>query len=618
MKDKHTQRNQAQVPRSEGTPGARLFARVDAPARRALAAALCLPGEQLLLFSAEKERGWSSGLIWLLLFGLNCAAFSSLHSHRPDRRVSRMGTLLGCVFALAVFLGWQLSRYDCLLLFYPDRLKTYQAVWLCFQLLGLAWLFSAILSLGLQLLLQSEERFRSKVEDGGTGRRRWLRWLLLLLLCWLPYYLVYFPGLLTPDSQSEILQQLGVLSLSNHHPVIHQWMLRPWILLGERLGSLGLGVGLFCALQMLLMAACFAGGLRFAERAGAGALLRKALFCFFAFYPVHGFYSITVWKDISFAGVTLLLSLLLIRLARETPGHRPDFGIGAAFVLLGFLFCTLRNNGYYAYLLAAPFFLLVNRRRFRRLLPLLLLPPLLVIGYQHLLFDGLQVEKGRSAEALSIPLQQMVRTLRDHGEELDEEQLQTLQELFPSTEYVVEHYQSQTSDAIKSPAAFRSERFDREPLRYLRCWAELGRRYPLTYAESFLLGNYGYWYPDVVHWIIPTSREAAEGINDLAPPAGSLRERLQDEGFFLFSLVSNQWPSQALFHIGLTSWLLAAAAALLALKRQWGVLSASFPLWGIWATTLASPVFCEYRYLYSLVVTVPLFLVLALCLEARE
>lgn len=43
----------------------------------------------------------------------------------------------------------------------------------------------------------------------------------ICLLCWLPYFLYHYPGIMTPDSVVQFEQVLGLREYSNHHPVAH-------------------------------------------------------------------------------------------------------------------------------------------------------------------------------------------------------------------------------------------------------------------------------------------------------------------------------------------------------------------------------------------------------------
>ena len=44
---------------------------------------------------------------------------------------------------------------------------------------------------------------------------------LLLIACWLPWFLYNFPGVMTPDSLSQYSQAMGLTGYSNHHPFVH-------------------------------------------------------------------------------------------------------------------------------------------------------------------------------------------------------------------------------------------------------------------------------------------------------------------------------------------------------------------------------------------------------------
>ncbi len=38
--------------------------------------------------------------------------------------------------------------------------------------------------------------------------------------------------------------------------------------------------------------------------------------------------------------------------------------------------------------------------------------------------------------------------------------------------------------------------------RFVRIWSEIGKRHPGIYLDSFLMGNWGYWYMgDSQYWI---------------------------------------------------------------------------------------------------------------------
>ena len=191
--------------------------------------------------------------------------------------------------------------------------------------------------------------------------------------------------------------------------------------------------------------------------------------------------------------------------------------------------------------------------------------------------------------------------------------MRVLHEVVPRMERLGEAYGPLSSDNIKSGGVFDSAAFARSPGRYLKAWAGLGLRYPTIYMDAFLLEGFGYWYPDVEYWNIqPLAYDLDFGVHRntaLAP--------LQEKLIFIHNTLAEERPSAILYSPALPFWVLIVSAAILCLKKQSRQASPLFLLAALWVTTLDSPVFCEYRYVYSLVVCAPFFLALSLCLPAR-
>ena len=65
--------------------------------------------------------------------------------------------------------------------------------------------------------------FSLKAKSAGTwsAKKIFISSMILCLLCWLHYFLAYYPGILSSDSIDQLQQVIGVLQYSNHHPWIH-------------------------------------------------------------------------------------------------------------------------------------------------------------------------------------------------------------------------------------------------------------------------------------------------------------------------------------------------------------------------------------------------------------
>ncbi len=87
------------------------------------------------------------------------------------------------------------------------------------------------------------------------AKRVFLASFLLCLIFWLPGYLYEYPGIITPDSINQIEQTLGLVPLSNHHPISHTLLiglcLRPVYAVT---GNINTAIGFYTLVQMILMA----------------------------------------------------------------------------------------------------------------------------------------------------------------------------------------------------------------------------------------------------------------------------------------------------------------------------------------------------------------------------
>ena len=168
---------------------------------------------------------------------------------------------------------------------------------------------------------------------------------------------------------------------------------------------------------------------------------------------------------------------------------------------------------------------------------------------------------------------------------------------FIQTNRIAELYDPTISDPIK--ANFSNEAFMGNKLEFLSMWMKFLIKYPLDYIESFLCGNYGYWYPDAQNWAVTRSSDLGfKPILDtkIVPYIDSLIDRRD------IPIITN------LFSIGTNVWIMLIAFALCIYKKEYKLLIIFIPVITIVLTSMASPVFCEFRYVYGLFTTIPLLL----------
>ena len=88
---------------------------------------------------------------------------------------------------------------------------------------------------------------------GFLFKKIFLFFTVFLVLCWLPYLLALYPGVVLPDSLSSVAQSMGDVPISNHHPVLFTLLVKLFVH-DLPTDTINHGVFLFSIFQTLITA----------------------------------------------------------------------------------------------------------------------------------------------------------------------------------------------------------------------------------------------------------------------------------------------------------------------------------------------------------------------------
>ena len=230
----------------------------------------------------------------------------------------------------------------------------------------------------------------------------------VLLLCWLPVLLAYWPGMLNYDVIGEYAQHTSG-RYSSIHPLLHSVIMNGVIAAGTAISSPTLGLLLMSLLQMTLFAASLAHACVFAQDRGAPRTALALMTALFALHPVFSVMSVSMTKDTLFAAAILSLSLETYALIEQPDAYLANKLRCALYILLTVCAALMRNNGVFALALMFPTALL-SLRGFRRpaaaLLGLSVLAAVMTLGGLRLALSPASMP---SFQLYSLPAQQLVR-----------------------------------------------------------------------------------------------------------------------------------------------------------------------------------------------------------------
>ena len=500
-------------------------------------------------------------------------------------------------------------------------------------------LLGCLLCLGLMKLEErhvEKERLHRLPKPGVLFVLSWL----CTMLCWLPGYLAYYPGICSYDFTIQ-LGQITSHQYNEHHPLFHTLLMELFIRLGEMLGDATLGMAMYTFVQMGLLAAVLAGGIAMLRRKqirDGWLILLQVIACVL---PFHWYMSITATKDTIFTVFVVLQLLLLCRLIEEKE-NRLHFGLwDIGYVISSILMILFRNNGRYAMLVLAAFLflaLLFGKKARKLWLKLLGETAVGILAGSLLLsavFAWTGAQQGDRREMLSMPIQQLARCMIYHGgagvlDEDDNTMSETDKALI--NEFILDEaykdYRADIADPVKKHTytyvfVYRMKEF-------LNTYLGLFVQYPGDYINAVLAVNAGFLTPfDETHaYINVNGRDCGLGyiqtrwLDDEISPSGIERaskwEWLRDKlEYFADSNMHLDIPVlKYLLVPGTYLWLYLVLAAWIVLHKKYRLLLPLTLILGYYITLFLGPT-VQLRYIYPVMTALP-YLAIWLLHDMRE
>ena len=428
---------------------------------------------------------------------------------------------------------------------------------------------------------------------------------LIILLCWIPYFLNYFPGFVNSDTVGEYGMAAGVVKLADHHPIVHAMFIGMFYNFGVFLFKTGTaGVALATLVQMIIMAFIFSYFICFLYKHKLNKKIIIGSLLFFAILPVNAFFAINTWKDTLFSGVFFLLNLFVFEmLEKNRTISLKDYII---FTILSLLMLFFRNNGIYIYLISSPFLLILfkyNRKIMSFLISSVIIIYFLVKGP---LFSYMHIYNTSSAESLSIPMQQIGYIVSKNLDLTDEER-EAINDIIDIS-ILKKVYDPTVSDPIKFHENFNIGPYNKNKIKYLNLWLSLLLKHPLSATEAYLNITLGFWYPSMFTSVVPMEIISTNSLDiksySICPPI--LKEYVSN-----IEPVSRKIPIFNLqWNCAISFWILAIFIVYSYLLNGEKSLILYVPILGIWLTmVIASPVSTSFRYIYGMFISIPYIIV---------
>ncbi len=340
-----------------------------------------------------------------------------------------------------------------------------------------------VIGFGLGYLRSQPNRTSSERRAGRPWNRRLFRVAAIaVFFAWLPWIVAHYPGTMRDDTFAQALQWYGIVPYYTQHPVTDTVIFGAFWSLGDLLGSRAAGLFCYIVVQALATALTFAAVATYLDRIGAPRALVVGTVAFYALARVVYQPIDTMSKD-ALNGIPFTLFCLLLYEAIRTDLaalRRRRFCI--AFVAALVLTAVTKRTMLYVALLAIAIIAAVRLARHRRVALLLACAAtscVLALGiWTPAVNRAANASANPTYEMYSIPVQQMVRTLKEYPHALDTQDRKRL-DTFIDIDRARRAYNPWRSDEATG-CIVDGSRFPA----CLNIWLALGVEHPASYAAA--------------------------------------------------------------------------------------------------------------------------------------
>lgn len=320
----------------------------------------------------------------------------------------------------------------------------------------------------------------------------------VLLVCYLPWLVSTYPGLLDEDTFLQFTQFLGLITPSDHHPYFDTLIYGAFYYAGDAIaGSCRAGIFFYCAVQMIAICMEISLALRFLHSKGASFGFCVVSAVVIGLAPICSFNASRMVKDMTW--MVFFIPFILMYL--ETCLTRGEYlrerrSRFVAFALFAIFSVLTKKTGIYIVIILIALLVIFCSHLVRKKLIAVLFGVLVAFGlWSVFIMPSLSVAKGYSHEALSLPIQQVVRASISGGDSLSAEEQSLLDKYFPNADLAA-RYQPTYADPVKD--VFAVDAYTEDPLGFWKLYVTLGFDRPQDYIAAFLNAEvrlYGY-FPD--------------------------------------------------------------------------------------------------------------------------
>ena len=412
-----------------------------------------------------------------------------------------------------------------------------------------------------------------------------------------------YPGWINMDSKLQIEEMMTGI-YENHHPYWHtktmEMIIKPIFL---STGDGNLAVSMFCLFQIIIMALSFTYIISTLYHIGIKRNLLYMIIIVKTLMPYNIGMSCALEKDTLWSVVVAIYFVSLYRILLFGDEKKKTAVVLAIIGLIGM--CLYRTNGIIVIgvsLIGLIISEIKHKIGIRRIIIILGIVFVCSFCLNRFYIEHKGIEQPDIVEALSIPLQQIARTIDDQ-KELPKQEESFLSNII-DVERISEIYDSSSSDNIKNEIREHGNQqyISDNKWEFVRVWILIGVKYPFNYLKGWIDETRGYWCPSFYYSVWDS------GVSDRVD-LSQYNIRNVERNKYVLS-IWNKWNTiiscneiyfiEIILACGLRFWVLVFLLIWAIKNGRLGAVLFTIPLAIIATLLVASPTCHTFRYVYAI------------------
>lgn len=380
-----------------------------------------------------------------------------------------------------------------------------------------------------------------------SSRHLILKIWLIISICWLPYFIIFYPGVGPYDFACQLANFFGFPDLyynftsaylqtgnflNDHMPIATTILSGLFASFGvHTFHSVNLGIAIYTFIQMFVTSYIVASSLAFLNRLGIKKWFLFGLIGVFSLVPFFPFWAISLAKNILLADLTIWLMILLLELVIDQGVFKQSRWV-ISYLCCSLLLVFIVKYGFIIALISSLALLFLHGIKKTRVLLWCIIPIILTnFTYQHIIIPEFNVTPGDPIESLSIPIQQVSRVVRYHPQTISNKQRKIINRVFDYKK-IGKNYTPGLADPVKFNTLRRKTVKSADLKQFIKVWFELLFKNFGTYVNAYLRLVSGYLDLNTFTWSyyngIDTSvslGKLTHGKYQLSNPSGTLKGR---------------------------------------------------------------------------------------------